>query len=175
MERKQPSFLGALVVFVVVTGLVIWWVTSLANSDLLWFLRVFNARADWITVYWDGETTMFFPGDSGYETIMDAFADAAAHWSGYESGVGMSDETLARFRDEWRMVELHYNDPVHVHTRHLFPEARIFFVPLNGTHAKYRRIFAGLTDRPRIGVLNASETRFNHLLTVTEQAVEEMP
>lgn len=175
MERKQPSFLGALVVFVVVTGLVIWWVSSLANSDPLWFLRVFNAKADWITIYWDAETYMFFPGDSGYDAVMDAFADAVAHWSGYEGGVGLSDENLERFRTESRMVELHYNDPVHVHTRHLYSEARIFFVPLMGTHADYRRIFAGLTDRPRIGVLNASEARFSHLLTVVEQVVQEIP
>ena len=175
MERKQPSFLGALVVFVVVTGLVIWWVSSLANGDLLWFLRVFDTQADWVTIYWDGETHMFFPGDSGYEVVMDAFADAVAHWSGYERGVGLSDENLGLFRDEGRMLELHYNDPVHVHTRHLYPEARIFFIPLTGTHASFRRIFAGLTDRPRIGVLNAGEARFDHLLTAVEQVVQEIP
>jgi len=175
MERKQSSFLGALVVLVVVTGLVIWWVSSLANEDLLWFLRVFNARADWIVIYWDGDMSMLFPGDSGYDEIMNAFADAVVHWSGYESGVGLSDENLERFRNEWRMLELHYNDPVQVHTRHLYPKARTFFVPLSGTHANYRRVFAGLTDKPRIGVLNVSEVRFSQLLVSVEQAVQEMP
>lgn len=175
MERKQPNFLGALAVIVVMTGVVVWWVSSLANDDLLWFLRAFNARADWIVIYWEGDTHMLFPGDPGYDEIMDAFADAAAHWTGYEGGVGLSDESLDRFRNEWRMLELHYNEPVHVHTRHLYPEARTFFIPLSGTHAKYHRIFAGLNDKPRIGVLNASEARFNRLLTAVEQAIHEMP
>lgn len=170
--RKQPSFLGAFVVLIVVAGLIIWWVSSLANNDPFWFLRVFNAKADWIVVYWDGETQMFFPGDPEYDAIMEAFADGVANWSGYEGGVGLSDENLERFRNEWRMLELHYNDPVHVHTRHLYSEARSFFVPLSGTHANWRRVFAGLTDKPRIGVLNVSEARFNRLFEAVEQAVQ---
>jgi hypothetical protein len=154
---------------IIVGGLVVWWVSALTNEDPLWFLRSFKPRADWITVYWEGKTQMFFPGDTGYEEIMDAFAGGIAHWSGYENSVGLSDESLRVYRTERHLLELHFEEPVRVHTRHLYPEARNFFVPLSGTHAEWRRVFAGLTDRPRIGVLNMSEENFEAL----EQAVRD--
>lgn len=175
MQQKRPSFLGAIFALVVVVGVLVWWVTSLTNEDPLWFLRAFTAKADWIVVYWDGRTHMFFPGDPGYDEIMAAFSNGVAHWSGYENGVGLSDENLARYRNEWRFLELHYNDPVNVHTRHLFPKARNFFVPLSGTHANWHRVFAGLTDKPRIGVLNISEENFTMLLTAVETTVTLTP
>lgn len=171
MIHKQPSFLGAFVVLVVVAGLLVWGVTSLANNDLLWFLRAFDAQADWIVIYWDGADYMLFPHDPGYDAVMDAFADAVAHWTGYEGGVGLSDESLERYRTEERFLELHYNEPVLVHTRHLYPRARNFFVPLSGTHSDWRRVFAGLLDRPRVGVLNISAARFARLLAAVEQVV----
>lgn len=173
--HKQPSFLSALVVLVVVVGLLVWWVSSLANGDLLWFLRSFRAQADWIVVYWDGVDYMLFPDDPGYDAVMDAFADAVAHWAGYEGSVGLSDESLARYRAEERLLELHYNEPAQVHTRHLYPRAKNFFVPLSGSHADFRRVFAGLLDVPRAGVLNISEARFERLRTAVAQAIHAMP
>ena len=175
MIHKQPSFLGALVVLVVVAGMAIWWVSSLANGDLLWFLRSFSAKADWIVVYWEGETYMVFPNDPGYDAVMNAFAGAVAHWAGYEGSVGLSDESLERYRTEERLLELHYNEPVLVHTRHLYPRSRNFFVPLSGTHSDWRRVFAGLLDAPRAGVLNISEARFAQLLVAVEQAIHVEP
>lgn len=173
MPAKRPSVLSALIVFVLVGGLLFWWVNAIPNEDPLWFLRSFNARADWITVYWEGITHMFFPGDPEYEQIMAAFAEGVAHWSGYENSVGLSDESLDRYRNEERLLELHYNQPVRVHTRHLYPEARYFWVPLSGTHSAWRRVFAGLLERPRVGVLNISEERFAALETAVQSAVDQ--
>lgn len=169
--RKQPSFLGVLIVLVVVAGLAVWWIGSLANSDRLWFLRTFNARADWIAVYWDGDTYMLFPEDAAYEEVMFAFTDMVAHWVDYEGDVDLSAESLERYRTEGRLLELHYNKSVQVHTRHAYPRARSFFVPLAGTDADGCRIFAGWGDAPRAGVLNAGEARFARLLATVEQTV----
>ncbi len=170
--KKNPSCWTLIIVVAVVIAGIVWWITSLGNQDSLWFVRSFNAQADWITIYWDGETIMLFPGDPGYDEVMAAFARAAGKWSGYEGGVGLSEENLTRYREEWRLLELHYNDPVQVHTRHLYPRARNFFVPLSSTHSRWRRIFAGLTDLPRIGVLNASEENFARLVEAVEEVVE---
>jgi hypothetical protein len=169
--RKQPGFLRVLVVLVVVAGLLVWWIGSLTNGDRLWFLRIFNAQADWIAIYWDGGTYMLFPEDAAYEEVMSAFADAVAYWVGYEGDVDLSTDRLEQYRAEGRFLELHYNRSVQVHTRHLYPRARSFFVPLTGTDADLCRIFAGLGDTPRAGVLNASEARFARLLAAVEQAV----
>lgn len=175
MKPNRPNVLGAILIMLSVTLGIIWGVTTMTNEDPLWFVRSFTAQADWIVIYWDGESTMLLPGDPGYDAVMTAFADMIAHWSGYEGGVGLSDENLARFRAEWRLLEIHYNDPVFVHTRHLYPEARVFFVPLSGTHADWRRIFAGLQDVPRVGVLNADEEHFERLITAVEQSVSSSP
>lgn len=172
MAEKRPSLLGAILVVVLVGGLLIWWVNALTNEDPLWFLRSFTAQADWITVYWDGTTHMYFPGDQAYGKIMAAFSKGVAYWSGYESGVGLSDENLERYRQRERFLELHFNSPVQVHTRHMFSRARNYFIPLSGTHSDYRRVFAGLSDEPRIGVLNMSEAHFSALLEAVSQAVQ---
>ena len=169
--RKQPGFLGVLVVLVVVAGLLVWWLGSLANSDGLWFLRVFNAKADWIAIYWDCGTYMLFPEDAAYEEVMSAFADAVAHWVGHEGEVDLSSDRLEYYRADGRLLELHYNMSVQVHTRHSYPRARSFFVPLSGTDADWCRIFAGWGDAPRVGVLNASEARFARLLSMVKQAI----
>lgn len=171
MSSKRPSILSALSVLVVVGGLIYWWVNAIPNEDPLWFLRTFDAKADWVVVYWDGSTHMFFPGDPEYEGIMTSFSQAVARWTGYEYGVGLSTESLEQYREGRRMVEFHYNEPVRVHTRFMFPEARYFWVPLSGTHANWRRVFSGLIDEARIGVLNISEEHFAALLDTTQAAV----
>lgn len=172
MSSKRPSALGALSIVILVGGLLFWWINAIPNEDPLWFLRSFNAEAAWITVYWDGKTHMFFPGDPEYDAIMPAFAAAVAHWSGYEGSVGLSEASLEQYRDEGQLLELHYNEPVKVHTRHLFSEARYYWVPLSGTHARWRRVFSGLIDLPRIGVLNITEERFKALRTTVQDACE---
>ncbi|MBN1249245.1 MAG: hypothetical protein JXC32_16420 [Anaerolineae bacterium] len=172
MSAKRPKVLSALAILVVVGGLLFWWVNAIPNEDPLWFWRSFKARADWITVYWNGITHMYFPGDSEYEEIMAAFSKSVAHCSGYESSVGLSDENLERLRSEERLLELHYNESVRVHTRHLFPEAKFFWVPLSGTHAAWRRVFSGLLETPRVGVLNVSEGDFATLEAAVRAAAE---
>lgn len=175
MHSKRPNFMVALGVLLAVALSLVWLIISLTNGDLLWFLPVFNTKADWLVVYWDEQTYMLFPGDAGYDEIMRSFSVAVADWGGYEGSVGLSDENLERYRNEWRLLELHYNTPVQVHTPHLYSKARNFFIPLSGTHAMWRRVFAGLTDKPRIGVLNVNEAHFESLLEAVEQMVLERP
>jgi len=158
-----------------VAGLLVWGVSALTNGDWLWFVRSFKAQADWIVINWDGADYMLFPQDPGYDAVMDAFADGVAHWAGYEGSVGLSDESLAHYRAEGRLLELHYNEPVQVHTRYLYPSARNYYVPLDGTHADWRRVFAGLHDTPRAGVLNMTEARFERLQTAVMQAIHATP
>lgn len=171
MSSKRPAILGALVVTILVGLLVIWFRGAATNEDPIWFVRSFNAKADWIAVYWDGMTCTLFPGDSEYDTMMEAFSEAVAHWSGYEGDVSMSVETLEQLRQDGRLLEFHYNEPVRVHTRHPFSRTGCFFVPLSGPHAEWRRIFAGSTDEPRVGVLNMDEPCCSALQQAAEQAM----
>jgi len=171
MPSKRPRILSALLVLVVVGGLSYWWVNAIPNEDPLWFVTSFDAEADWVVVYWDGNTHIFLPGDPEYKEIMTGFSQAISRRTGYEQGVGLSTDSLERCREGQRIVEFHYNEPVRVHTRHLFPEAQCYWVPLSGTHANWRRVFSGFEDQARIGALNISEEHFAALLDTTQSAV----
>jgi hypothetical protein len=142
-----------------------------ANEDPLWFVGTFKAEADWIVVYWDGMTCMFFPEDPEFEAMMDAFSKGIARQVDYEADIVMSEETLEHLRAQGRLLELHYNDPVRVHTRYPFSPSRTFFVPLSETHAERQRVFAGPWDMPRTGVLNMSEEHFSALVRISEQVM----
>jgi len=171
MTGKRPRLLSRLLILALVAGLIYWWANALTNEDPLWFLRSFKAQADWIIVYWDGDVAMCFPGDSEYDAVMETFADAIGHWSGHEGDADLPEEVLEGYRIQKRLLEVHYNQPVRVHTRHLYPPASTFFVPLAGTHASRRAVFAGLTDTPRVGGLVLSEARFEALNEAVEAAV----
>ncbi len=172
MTGKRPRLLSRLLILALVAGLIYWWANAMTNEDPLWFLRSFKAQADWIIVYWDGDVAMCFPGDSEYAAVVETFADAIGHWSGYAGDADLPDEVLEGYRSQGRLLELHYNQPVRVHTRHLYPPASTFFVPLAGTHASRRAVFAGLTDTPRVGGLMLSEARFEALHEAVEAVVQ---
>lgn len=171
MPSKRPRILSALLVLFVVGGLIYWWANAIPNEDPLWFVKSFDAKADWVVVYWDGSTHIFFPGDPEYKKTMTSFSQAVSRRTGYEGGVGLTTESLERYREGQRIVEFHYDEPVRVHTRHLFPEAGCFWVPLSGTHASWRRVFSGFGDQVRIGALNVSDEHFAALLDTTQSAV----
>jgi len=169
--RKQPGVLSVLAVLVIATGLLVWWIGSMTNSDQLWFLRSFDARADWISIYWDGTTYMLFPEDAAYEEVMSAFADGVAHWANYEGEARLADDTLEEYRTAGRLLELHYVIYVQVHTRYMFPRARCFSVPLAYNDTGLRRVFGGWDDTPHEAALTLSASRFARLLTAVEQTV----
>ena len=171
MPGKRPRFLSVLLILLVGAGLLVWWVNALTNEDALWFLRSFSAQADWIIIYCDGNTSMIFPGDPAYEAIMADFAAGVAHATGFEEDAELSDESLESYRTRQRMVELHFNTPARVHTRHPFRDATCYWVPLDGVHAEQRRVFGGLNEHPRTGVLTMSVNRFEQLRQTVEQSL----
>ncbi len=161
-EHKGNPWL-AFGVMVVGIALVVWLVSASVNEDLLWFLRSFNEEPVSITIYWDGQEIELHPGDEGFDEIVAAFNRGIAHWNAYEGGVGISQTSLDHLRAEGRLLEMHYDHPVQVHTKHLFPAATTFYVPLDGTHAKWRRVFGGMTEPPHIGVVEMDEENFRQL------------
>lgn len=174
--HEASSFSSIIRAFVVMLLLVvglIWIVNTLSNGDPLWFLPYFGARADTITLYWDGETRVLQPGDLEYEAVMNAAADAIATWAAYEGQVTLSEESLKELRARWRLLELRFAEPAVVHTRHIFPPSRTFFIPITGPHAAYRRIFGATGEIPmRAGALIMSEEAFNTLKDTLAQVME---
>lgn len=167
------SIIRAVVVMALLVIGLIWIVNTLSNGDPLWFLPYFGARAESITLYWDGETRILQPGDPEYEVVMNAAADAIATWTAYENRVTLSEESLQELRTHWRLLELRFAEPVLVHTRHIFPPSRTLFIPITGPHAAYRRLFGAAGTVPtRAGALIMSEEAFNTLQETLTQVME---
>jgi len=171
MRQKRFGAFSVALMLVLVGGALVWWANSRTNEDPLWFLRTFKPEAAWIVIHWEGKTHMLFPGDAGYEPIMKAFAEGISHRKGYQGGVKLLEEDLNVYRDHGCFLELHYDRGVQVHTRYPYPKARTFFVPLTGDHAVSCRIFAGINDRPRAGVLTIEEARFKNLTETIETSL----
>jgi hypothetical protein len=171
--RENPGFLNGIVTTGVIALMLVWAITGLTNGDALWFLRRFDARAEALVVYWESETYTLEPGDEHYEEIMDAFAQGVNHPSGFEWAVGLSSESIAQYREKFQLLEVHFSEPVQIHTRHPYPEASTFLVPLDKTHSHWRRVFpfTGRVDYSS-GPLNMSESNFRALYQAIEIAVE---
>jgi hypothetical protein len=170
--QSQPNILNGLVTMGLITIIIVWGVTSLTNGDPLWFLHRFDTQAEEITIYWDGESHTVTPQDPGYDALMEAFANAIASPGGYEGQVAFSEQTIARYRDQYRLVEVRFAEPIQVHTRHPYPEADTYLIPLNETHGRWRRIFAFPGRLPYTsGPIMANPRSFQTLYEAAESAV----
>lgn len=168
----KSSFISGVFTMAVVAVLLVFGVTALTNNDLLWFLRVFDAQAEVLTVYWEGETYVFFPGDSGYEEIMTAFSNGIAKPVGFEWEVALSEASIHHYREESKMLEVSFAEPIQVHTRHPFSKAKTYLVPLDETHADWRRVFAFTGVVPRAsGPLDMHVENFEALFDAVAKAV----
>lgn len=125
-----------------VAGMVLFWaVGAMANGDPLWFSRAFSDDVVAVSLYADGEVVTLTEDDPGFEALASSFAMAMGNWKAYESQVVLSEESLSRYYEEGLLLEVNYAAPVQLHTRHSFPEARTYLVPLSGTHSNYNRVF----------------------------------
>jgi uncharacterized protein (DUF885 family) len=169
---KNNVFIRGVLTTAIVAIVLFWGVGFIANMDPIWFIRTFHPGVSRIILYWDGSEYIFESGENGFEPIAAAFVDGVAHFRGYESLVTFSATNWADYRQRGRLLEVYYKTPVQVHSRYSFPEAKTYLVPLNRTHAYYRRVF-GLPDYAEwaVGALSLDEERFSAIVTASENAV----
>ena len=135
----------------------------------MWFLSNFNAQAEEMTIYWEGQTITLKTDDPGYADIMHAFAVAIAKPAAFEGKVGFSEESIKQYKENYKMLAVHFQQPVQVHTRYPFIKAKTYLVPLDKTHAVTRRIFPFPGYLPYTsGPINAKETAFSSLYAAVE-------
>jgi hypothetical protein len=170
--KHGSGLLNAVFTMGVVATLMVWGVTSLTNGDPFWFLPSFNARAETLTVYWDGTTHTLQSGDPGYEDIMTAFAEAVTKPAGYEGKVAFSEENINQYKERNKLLAVQFAAPVQVHTRYPYNEAKTYLIPLDRSHAEYRRIFSFPGYLPYTsGPINAKPAVFDQLYAAVEKAV----
>lgn len=141
MSQGKPALLPALLVLISIVLLIVWSWTAMTVEDALWFLPVFSADASYIDLYWDGEQVRLWPDSAGYVLLNEALHEDLPHVRSYPAGAGLSDAMLERLRTEERLAEVHYAEPVRVHSRYRFIPSQVFYIPLSGHHASYNRVF----------------------------------
>lgn len=172
VEQNRPRLMSAVTTFGLIALLLVWGTTTLTNEDPLWFVHRFDGDAEAIVIYWDGWSRTVEPSDSEYEAIMAAFRKAIARPAGFEWEVALSEQSIRNYQERFRLMEIRFAQPVQVHTRHPFPKAATFLIPLSETHARSRRTFAFTGTVPYAsGPLNLSESRFEALYEAAEAAV----
>jgi hypothetical protein len=170
--HSTSSIMNGVLTMVVVVTLLIFGVTALTNNDPLWFWKVFDTQAKALTVYWEGKTYVFYPGDPDYQEIMAAFAKGIARPAGFEWEVALSETSINHYHEEAKILEVSFAKPVQVHTRHPFPKAKTYLVPLDETHADWRRVFAFTGVVPRAsGPLDMRTEDFEVLFNAVERAM----
>jgi hypothetical protein len=171
--QSNTGILNGLVTMVLVSLIIVWGVTSLTNGDPLWFLHRFDAQAESMTLYWDGESYTVTPEDPGYDALMEAFSRGVASPAGFEWSIAFSEDNIARYRDRFRLLEVSFAEPVQVHTRHPFLAADTFLVPLSEHHGNSHRVFAFPGRVPYTsGPINMNQTSFEALYHAAESVIE---
>jgi hypothetical protein len=172
MKKNRYNVISGLAVSAIVTTLLLWGVISVTNGDPLWFLHRFDARAETLIIYWDGDVTTLEPGDGAYEPVMAAFAAAMAQPAGFENGAVLTEQAIEAHREQYRMLEVHFAEPAQVHTRHPYSESATYLVPLSERYARLRRVYTFLGLVPYTsGPLNLAPSSFDALVRAVEGAV----
>ena len=174
-EKETPKLGSAIFTMGIIALVLVWGTTALTNEDPLWFVHRFEGEAEAITIYWDGQSTVIGRGERGYSDLMTAFGQAIARPAGFEWEVAFSEQSIESYQQRFRMLKVTFPQPVQVHTRHPFPRAATYLIPLNETHAYSRRVFAFTGIVPYAsGPLNLSEPHFDALYKAVEAAVTVM-
>jgi hypothetical protein len=162
MKERKPKLLPLLLVFGAIALVVVWGGVAIGTGDGLWFVPVFSADAAAFDLYWDGAAAHLEPGSAGYSELNAALKEELVHIRSYPTTVGLSDAMLNQLRQSGRLLEVHYAEPVRVHSRYHFGSSDVLYIPLSGQHASSHRVFnvaqgAPLELRSNDAILAAAE------------------
>jgi hypothetical protein len=87
------------------------------------------------------------PGEPAYDDVNAAVNQIVRKIKAKEP-LGISLEMLQEYYDRFSAVEVHYSEPVIIHTIHGFPVADKFLFPQSGHHHDPPVVLAGLQRRP---------------------------
>jgi hypothetical protein len=163
MTERKASPLTVLAIFACIALLMVWAGVAVGTDDALWFLPAFSADAAAFDLYWDGATARLEPGSEAYTLLNTALKQDLTSIRSYPGTVGLSDAMLDDVRGSGRLLEVHYAEPVRVHSRYNFGASTIYYIPLSGNHASSHRVFnagrgAPLELKSNDAILAAAET-----------------
>lgn len=171
-KRANPWL--AFVIPVLVFALLGYGVVALGTGDPLWVLQKATGAPTEIIVYLEGEQHVIRAGDPGFDDLSYALQTTLSETRGYNQFLGISDQTLADYRQVYWAVEARYSDPLVLHSQYRFGNPRQALIPLSGRHADRQVVFLGNNDVFAAGpylddVLQLRRTLETHSLAPTAQ------
>lgn len=137
-----PPFL--ILIFVAVTA--VYGVNALNTQDWLWFQSktTIVERPHRIVIIDHGRRTELLPGHDNYSELASATESALTELANSDLiNIGLSQETLADYKDDSLVMELYFNRPLRFHTSSRTGEPTQILIPLEGRHAGSGYFFRG--------------------------------
>lgn len=135
----------------------VYFVITMTTNDPIWIWPKFEGRPSSIVVHHAGAHAEIVPGDADYDAINDELNAALSKISTYHESLGVSDDTVAEYRQVYTALEVHYDEPIVIHTRFLFGRPKHLLIPLSGRHSEYNPVFGGTGDSYRPGALGLED------------------
>lgn len=136
---------------------VVYLVPALNANDPLWFWPWFDAQPREVVIYFNGESRSLRPEDADFAPVVQQVNALIAQRNAY-TPMGLSAETVERYRQQEHAVELHFERPTRIHTAYRFGPGDAYLIPLTGRHSEQHPIFAGLQGSWLIGALRVPTT-----------------
>lgn len=157
-ELPNINIKGVILTIVLVTGAIAFCGGSLANGDPLWFLPYSNVTPAYIVVHQNGCDVTLLPGQSGFDEMRSALNETLSQIDGYESGFGLTLESLNDYRKKERTVESYFDKPIKIHVPYRVGEPTNILIPITGYFADTRSIFSGREGDYWAGALRLKTT-----------------
>lgn len=148
MNLKKSSKIWAFepfVWFVLIVGLIIYVVNVLNSHDWLWFQQK-SDRVDptRIVIVEQGQRRTIVPGHEDFERLAEAVSLSVSRPDNSDLiNVGISEETVAFYKEAGVMLEIYFDRPVTFHTAYRAGEPTQILLPISGRHAGKGYFFRG--------------------------------
>jgi hypothetical protein len=138
---NRPSAWRAISAAVVAIVVLVYIAVAIGTEDFLWFLQRTRSTPVEIQVHFDGQTEILTATDPRFEDINDAIRLTVTQVEGYPQRLGLSEQSLADYRQVYWSVEALYEEPLVLHSRFRFGEPDHLLIPLSGRHTEQNITF----------------------------------
>ena len=141
------NLLGMFLVIIFFVAVILYGTISLAAQDALWFLKGFYQTPERVVVYAEGEKKEYRQGEDGYDELAEAVRLSLDRGVARQSGIGMSEQTLADAYTKYVTVEAFFFTPIKIHAWFNTSNPTQILFPITGRHSELSVIFLGMDGK----------------------------
>lgn len=145
--------------FVLIVGLIVYVVNVLNTDDWSWFQQKSVAiDPSRIVIVNEGQRTTIVPGHEDFGRLAGAVSLAVSRPSNNDLiNVGISEETVAFYKEAGVVLEIYFDRPVTFHTAYRAGEPTQILLPISGRHAGKGYFFRGAQGEWWFGAMRMAD------------------